>query len=288
MRQAMLDRSDSFHLEIHPTVASQTKSLRTMLSTHRDSRRIAVRKYPDELVLPVVGCGRAIVRFRKETDVVYLMNLISDSNYVPPDFASEVQNLAVYAVHNLRDEHVPNAHETLPEVVLAIQGIFPNLKRLYNVWLVVFQPKDEISDESITKYVHQYMVETYGQETGLEEDTRSLFCWPVSHIHPDFSMGKVRTRRSPEEMEGIGLEVWSMVQFWSKRRYRTYNKLRRLYLNLPSANAGDDQDSSNSYDDDDTDSDDFESEGDDDDDGTDSDEFESEGIDDDDVVELDG
>ncbi|KAG5959967.1 hypothetical protein E4U56_004693 [Claviceps arundinis] len=50
------------------TLASQTKSLRAMLSTHHESRSIAVRTYSDELALDM-GSRRAIFRFRKESDV---------------------------------------------------------------------------------------------------------------------------------------------------------------------------------------------------------------------------
>ncbi|KAG6282671.1 hypothetical protein E4U48_003506 [Claviceps purpurea] len=84
--------SDHFSLKTDPTLASQTRSLRAMLSTHRESRSIAVRIFPDELALDM-DSTRAIVRFRKESDVVFLMAFTLDVNYVP--FATQVQNLAV-------------------------------------------------------------------------------------------------------------------------------------------------------------------------------------------------
>ncbi|KAG6044173.1 hypothetical protein E4U39_003627 [Claviceps sp. Clav50 group G5] len=57
-----------YNVTPHPTLEYQTKTLRVMMSTHQESRTIALRKYPDKMGIETAS-GNAIIRFRKETDV---------------------------------------------------------------------------------------------------------------------------------------------------------------------------------------------------------------------------
>ncbi|KAG5931835.1 hypothetical protein E4U60_005743 [Claviceps pazoutovae] len=141
------DDYDTDFLTTSFTLASQTKSLRAMLSTHRESRSIAVRIFPDELALDV-GSRRAVVRFRKETDVVFLW---LDVNYIPPNFATQVQNLAIDAVQENYEENT-YYDETLWPVVPAVKGILPNLKRLYSLWPVVVCGTKTLGNWCVTEY----------------------------------------------------------------------------------------------------------------------------------------
>ncbi|KAG6227632.1 hypothetical protein E4U26_001584 [Claviceps purpurea] len=229
------------------TLASQTKSLRAMLSTHHESRSIAVRIYPDELALDM-GSRRAIFRFRKESDVV-LMNLLLDM-YIPPDFATQVQNLAIGRVWNYYDDEGGFFfNEDMVDVVPLLQGIFPNIKRLYNLWDVKADPTASVGHWCVTEYAHKYMFEIYEGETSIGEHMRFLYCWPDLDAHPDYARAKsskVEKLFTPEQEEEFGLETWSMLRFESDECFGIYDRMRRLYLNPHSANAGDDEDSPDS------------------------------------------
>ncbi|KAG6292155.1 hypothetical protein E4U45_007010 [Claviceps purpurea] len=234
--EAILDRLNQHSLAIDPTVISQTKSLRTVLSTHRESRSIAVRIFPDELALDMRS-RHAVVRFRKESDVVFLMELISDVNYIPPNFATEVQNLAVGAVQDFSEENI-YYNEKLLQIVPAVKGMFPNLKKLYGLWPVAVWSAENLGNWCVTEYVHKYMLESDHRETGMREDTKALYCWPDLDAHPDFARSKVPKLCSLEEMEEAGLEIWSMVMFQWESCFRAYDKIRRLYLESPFGQRG--------------------------------------------------
>ncbi|KAG6133212.1 hypothetical protein E4U47_002349 [Claviceps purpurea] len=237
--EAIRDRLDKYSLAIDPTVISQTKSLRAVFSTHRDSRSIAARVFPDALALDM-GSRRAIVRFRKEKDVVCMTDLISDVNYIPPNFATEVQNLAVEQVQDFSEENV-YYDETIMEVIPAIKGMFPNLKSLYGLWLVQVASGFKPADRWWRKFINEYTVETYDRETGIGKDTRSLFSWPDLDAHPQAAQWMVApTLCSFEEMEELGLNIWTMLKYEMDDSYPPFG------WNPLSANAGHAQGSSNS------------------------------------------
>ncbi|KAG6045257.1 hypothetical protein E4U17_000238 [Claviceps sp. LM77 group G4] len=235
--EAPTEPSEHWTLTTDRTLACQTKSLRAMLSTHRESRSIAVRIFPDELALDK-GSERAIVRFRKETDVIFLLNLWLDVNYVPPNFATQVQNLSIGAVRDYKGKNYYG--EALLQVVPAVKGILPNLKRLYSLWPMVISGTKDLGNWCATDYVHKYMLEPDYRETGFGGGTKSMFCWPDLDTHPDFARSEVLKPCSLEEMEEAGLEIWWMAMFQRESCFKAYDLMRWLYLNPHSANAGDD------------------------------------------------
>ncbi|KAG6124258.1 hypothetical protein E4U12_008412 [Claviceps purpurea] len=237
--EAPTEPSERLTLTTDRTLACQTKSLRAMLSTHHETRSIAVRIFPDELALDV-GSGRAIVRFRKETDVIFLLGIRLGVNFIPPNFATQVQNLSIGTVRDNNNNENNYYGEALLQVVPAIKSIFPNLKRLYSLWpIIVFGTKD-LGNWCATDYVHKYMLEPDYRETGMGQSMKCLFCWPDLDAHPDFARSEVPKLCSLEEMEEAGLEIWWMVMFQRESCFKAYDLMRWLYLNPHSANAGDD------------------------------------------------
>ncbi|KAG6125920.1 hypothetical protein E4U12_006884 [Claviceps purpurea] len=215
--EAIRDWLDKYSLAIDPTVISQTKSLRAVFSTHRDSRSIAARVFPNVLAL-YMRSRRAIVRYRKKKDV----------------------NLAVEQVQDFREENV-YYDETIMEVIPAIKGMFPNLKSLYGLWLVQVASGFEPADRWWRKFTNEYTVETYDRETGIGKDTRSLFSWPDLDAHPQAAQWMVApTLCSFEEMEELGLKIWTMLKYEMDDSYPPFG------WNPLSANAGHAQGSSNS------------------------------------------
>ncbi|KAG6172089.1 hypothetical protein E4U51_007832 [Claviceps purpurea] len=264
------DRRYNSSVSDHGALADQTRNLRAMLSTHRESRRIVVRKYPDELAMDAAP-GTSIVRFRKETDVIFLIELLTDVDYSVPDFGNEIENLAVGLVED-KLRYFDN--ETILKVLPAIKGLFPNLRRLFSHWPAMTQPTD-MEEWCVTEYVHSYMVKTYrGRAPDLGGRTDTLFCWPDLDAHPDFVRSLVPKMCSLEEMEETGVEFWPIVEFESETSMQMYSMMRRLYWNRYfTTNGGESPDSQDDYNNAD---------------GTDADQYRSEEIDHGEIIELDG
>ncbi|KAG6023827.1 hypothetical protein E4U19_004119 [Claviceps sp. Clav32 group G5] len=240
-----VDWQNDYSLPDYQALAEQTKTLRAVLSTHRESRSIAVRKYPDELVMDSAS-GAAIVRFRKETDVIFLMELLTDVDYSMPEFGNEIQNLAVGVVEDFSEERY-FYDGSLLKVLPALKGLFPNLRRLFSHWPSLTQPTD-MEEWCVTEHVHLYMVRTcYERESGVNELPSTLFCWPDLDAHLDFARSWVPQLCSLEEMEEAGVELWPIVEFESEMSMQLFDMMKRLYWNPPFRTHG--RDSPDSEDD---------------------------------------
>ncbi|KAG6285951.1 hypothetical protein E4U46_005331 [Claviceps purpurea] len=221
-----------------------TRNLRTTLSTHRESRSIAVRKYPDELVMGETP-GTSIVRFRKETDVIFLLELSTHVTYSVPDFGRIIQNLAVQTVEDSEEQH--EEEDWLLTALPALKGLFPNLRRLFS-----FQPTQRWfpsrGDWITHECVHWYMGATknyWEQESGFIKYTNILYCWPDLDTYPDLVRSLVPRICSLQTMDKAGVEFWPIVGFGSDISMRVYDMMSRKCW--PSS-AGDD--SSDAIDDD--------------------------------------
>ncbi|QPG98383.1 hypothetical protein C2857_007553 [Epichloe festucae Fl1] len=278
---AMMERPDHHSVKDHATLADQTEKLRAMLSTHRESRSIVVQKFPQELGMDA-GSGDAIVRFRKETDVIILQGLKAGKDYFLPDFSKEIQNIAVNPWELFFGGML---NGPVDEAIPAMKGIFRNLRRLYVHTPAESQTAGQIR-WCVTDYVHAYMVETYEKEPGLGEDTQSLFCWPDVDGHPDFAKYSIPKLFSRGKDVEVGVEMWPMVEFELEEGISQYNVLR-LLKDVPDLDDDDDDDDDDGsgyseveygdrHDDDGSEE------------GTDWDVYESEGIDDDDILESGG
>ncbi|KAG5958184.1 hypothetical protein E4U58_005465 [Claviceps cyperi] len=191
-------------------LAEQTKNLRAVLSTHRESRSIAVRKYPDELFMETAS-GASIIRFRKETDVIFLSELATEKEYFILECGSEIENLAVGVVDDYSEERYFQ-DDTLLQVVPRIKGLFPNLKRLFSRRPAPTRHTDT-EEWCATEHVYSYMTESHYKTT--------LFYWPNLDAHPDFARSSVPKLCSLEEMEEAGVELWPMVEFESWKPLQT-------------------------------------------------------------------
>ncbi|KAG5975683.1 hypothetical protein E4U56_003348 [Claviceps arundinis] len=195
----------------YEALAEQTKELRAVLSTHSESRSIALRKYPDELVLDQLdsASGAGIVRFRKETDVIFVSEVVIWEDCSMLEFGSEIENLAVGGVDDYSgDQYLRD--EALLQVVPGIKGLFPNLKRLFSHRSAPAKHND-IEKWCVAEHVHSYMIDS--------DDKTTLFYWPDLDAYPDFARSSVPELCSLEEMKEAGVELWPMVEFesWKPR-----------------------------------------------------------------------
>ncbi|KAG6221267.1 hypothetical protein E4U34_002165 [Claviceps purpurea] len=204
-----MDYNNTYSLPDKGALAEQTRNLRTVLSTHRESRSIAVRKYPDELLMET-AFRASIIRFRKETDVIFVSELATEKDYSFLDFGSEIENLAVGVVDDYSEERYFQDDKLL-QVVSGIKGLFPNLKRLFSRRPAPAKHKD-MEEWCVTEHVHSYTIESHYKTT--------LFYWPDLDAHADFVRSSVPKLCSLEEMEEAGVELWPLVEFESRKPMR--------------------------------------------------------------------
>ncbi|KAG6200413.1 hypothetical protein E4U10_002530 [Claviceps purpurea] len=205
----VMDYNNTYSLPDKGALAEQTRNLRTVLSTHRESRSIAVRKYPDELLMET-AFRASIIRFRKDTDVIFVSMLATEKDYSFLDFGSEIENLAVGIVDDYSEERYFQDDKLL-QVVPGIKGLFPNLKRLFSRRPAPAKHKD-MEEWCVTEHVHSYTIESHYKTT--------LLYWPDLDAYPDFVRSSVPKLCSLEEMEEAGVELWPMVEFESRKPMR--------------------------------------------------------------------
>ncbi|KAG5933529.1 hypothetical protein E4U60_004418 [Claviceps pazoutovae] len=267
----LLDPPNDLSAPHYRALADQTRTLRATLSTHRESRSIAWRKYPDELVINATS--GTIVRFRKETDVIFLMqSSVSADEFYFRAFGSKVENLALGIVEVSGDRCF--YEDALLYKLPAFKRLFPNLRRLFGHWPTLTLPT-ELEEWCLSESVHSYIVRTdCRRESGLGELKNTLFCWPDLDAYPDFARSSVTKLCSLEKMDKKGVELWPIVEFESETSLQMYDPdmMRRLYGDSYFTSYGKYNPSSE---------DDVSSV-----DGSDPDECNSEGIDDDEVKEL--
>ncbi|KAG6314362.1 hypothetical protein E4U22_005529 [Claviceps purpurea] len=242
-RSTMLGRPDQYSVTNHSTLAYQTKTLRAMLATHRESRSIAVRKYPDELVMDVVGklpdeltmdvgSGKAIVRFRKKTDVISLMDFETDRAYFLPDFSNQIENLAVKPMRDVTTQDFVWNNDAVVEAVPAIKAMFPNLKRLLSHCPAVFGPRI-IMEWCVTDQVHASVMEMDQPRNRLGEDTKTLFCWPDPDAHPSYTLSTAPRLCSLEKMVELGVEIWPIVEYIVHQSEKTVAYMTNGFYPIP-------------------------------------------------------
>ncbi|KAG5975685.1 hypothetical protein E4U56_003350 [Claviceps arundinis] len=213
------------------TMVDQTESLRIVLSTHSESRNLALRQYPDELAL-IAGVADGIIRFRKETDIISLRDWAPDvtsmtdwtprgkKKYFMPDFSDRIENLALEPIQ------IPY-RETIFDTAPLLRLTFPNLKRLFKHYPFL-EFVSSLKNWCFTNIAHAYVVETHKRANGKGLDSKFMFCWPDLDGFADFAkcLANKRLEVTPEKMKNGGLEVWPVVEFGSQEQINTYERMR--------------------------------------------------------------
>ncbi|KAI8661034.1 2EXR domain-containing protein [Fusarium keratoplasticum] len=287
-RHRVLDFSISYGTARHPDAASafvwtvrdgialddQTRTLRTVLAVHHESRAMATNAFPHSLSMDA-GAGDAVVRFNRDSDVVLINGLRSpEGNHVfhLPEFGSEIKNLALggwSSLEQIDGTAVSNflvKFDQLESFFVCLS--FANCRKSRMAWCT-------------SDLINRYHTQTFEREAGFGENLQWLYCWPDLRNHADFAKFQMQRDEDldnlPEPLDGLllrkGVKAWPMVVFEFERGLRRFEMLQTLGLNP------DDSDSEGS---------DEQSEDEDggDESGTDLDEYESDGIDDNEIVET--
>ncbi|KAG5975666.1 hypothetical protein E4U56_003330 [Claviceps arundinis] len=217
-------------LTTHSALAYQTKTLRAMQSTHHESRTIALRRYPNKLNFELGPYDTACIWFRKETDVVALLDDVPHLDlFYWPGFADEIENFAIRPVQDI-DDTLNTYSGNLLEEVAGLRNAMPNLKRLFSQWPAEFKPR-RYKDWCVSDNINKYLRETYKPENGLTYNTHSLFCWPDLDAHPIYTRSSVHRLCSDETMERMGVEVWPLVDFQWRKGLNMYDTMKRVHFN---------------------------------------------------------
>ena len=244
-------------------LSGQTETLRCLSSIHRETRKRALRRAPDELALNGHAYNAAL-RFHAARDVLAL-NVIQYSRPGPSwreQAGGPAQNIALK--FDVIDDDVP------------WRQIFPQLQIVYNLF-----EHDKFNDRWLRWCVTDLARKSYYEHI---EDTEPapltlpyIICFPDTDNHPDFlkySLGRLSTyglsHDGPDEIENAGLSLQPMIRFGCGAGYREYEMLEQS-RNLPLPELPNETPSERD-----------ESDG----DGDEPDEYESEGIDDDEIEEV--
>ncbi|KAM0424404.1 hypothetical protein ACHAPT_010324 [Fusarium lateritium] len=287
-RHRVLDFSISYGTARHPDSASafvwtvrdgialddQTRTLRTVLAVHHESRAMATNAFPHSLSMDA-GAGDAVVAFNRDSDVVLINGLGSpEGNHVFHllEFASEIKNLALSGWGSLDQIDGTAVSNFLVK--------FDQLESFF-VCLSSGQCRKSRMAWCTSDLINRYQTQTFEREPGFGENLQWLYCWPDLRNHADFA--KFQMQRDddwdnlPEPLDGLllrkGVKAWPMVVFEFERGLRRFEMLQTLGVNPDDSDSEGSDEQSEDEDGGDVS-------------GPDLDEYESDGIDDDEIVET--
>ncbi|KAI8947574.1 hypothetical protein F4801DRAFT_560265 [Xylaria longipes] len=201
------------------TLAQQTAPARVLLATHRESRHIALRYYPDVIQL---RRGQGEVRFNSANDII-LLRLPRDL-HVPADLGRWCSKIKYLAFDNGLESYPTPRH--LPALDHPPQG----LETIFYCFQASTLGK-RMLEWSVSESSRQFYVETFEEEPGLGEDYKALYCWPDTSLHTDFldRVGFDYMLNFPA-MPSIGsIPVWPMAQYSFDDGLVLHQKAKRYY-----------------------------------------------------------
>ena len=210
-----------------PLLEQQTRPARTMMAVHQESRRLALKAFPDTLFF---RRRKQFVRFNAKRDIVFLDSvetIFEDQDTVPKirGFSEHIRHLAI-------DSMVLNERGRLlaPNVLAA----FENLETVYYTTEPT-EHKPEHLRWCASRLVKHYHLSTFEQQLGLGEDADHLYCWPDVENHLSFAENEIPLDGMAENLlkDGTdvkdaqvpGLKIWPMVTFLWESDMRRFDRL---------------------------------------------------------------
>ncbi|TEA15701.1 hypothetical protein C8034_v002213 [Colletotrichum sidae] len=154
---------------------NQIRAVDVMLAVHHESREIALRAFPDTLV---IRQGRRIIHFNKHRDVVQINGFRRPwtHNSSIKGFSENIHNVALEV-----------AHDELIEEAFALLKNLPNLK---NVYPIERHNKRRIPHRlrwCASDQIHRYEILQFQKEFNVGEDLHFIYCWPDYQRHREFA-----------------------------------------------------------------------------------------------------
>lgn len=232
------------------SLAEQTAPARGMLATHRESRAIALKSYPDTLNLYRRG---GILRYNSATDVINFGGRCTVGSALLETVMSLIKNPSHLAFSNLSERLLSSATEPPPNTASKLKSIY--LTR--DSYLHPKRAQKWCVSDSVHCFDRQWAEES--EIPDVYNVVSQRFCWPNLQKHREFAKQSVHPRVFC--IPG-GFEVWPLIEFiWEDG----LNRYRKIEAAVSTGGEGGDKWLS-----------DTESE----DESTTEDEYESEGIDD--------
>jgi hypothetical protein len=259
------------------TLDEQTTPARAILATHRESRALALRFYPDEARFRK---GHSLIRCRKETDIILLQGYSAD--YSDCDWATQIPLFAgvKHVAFTASPSFIhPQALSDLGSGAYPIFKSLPDLHMIYYCLDAASQTAQSLgwytTDAALKFHVHTH---EEGESGVGEASVEFLYCWPNPAINRASIEDVIPC--SPVLQLADGHEVWPMMRFTFDDGMKRYDRICKAYV---AEGEWDDNYSSASHDSSEPSSDENEYESEGIDDGT-TEESESASNDDDDMV----
>ncbi|OTA92186.1 hypothetical protein M434DRAFT_396628 [Hypoxylon sp. CO27-5] len=194
------------------SLAEQTAPARTMLATHRESRALALKCYPDTLDL---YSGSGILRYHNARDVLNF-----DSRYTPDSALLEalmslIGNSSHLAFSNLCHELIDSSTDEPPDAARKLRSIY--------ITCDSFSCPKEKLQWCVSSSVHCFDKE-WTEETipGIPSVITERFCWPNLENHRAFAKKTVYPRAFYVAGD---FEVWPMFFFNDRDGLDRYRKI---------------------------------------------------------------
>ncbi|KAI0458252.1 hypothetical protein F5B21DRAFT_460334 [Xylaria acuta] len=200
------------------TLAQQTAPARTLLATHRESRRIALPYYPDTIQL---RRGLGEVRFNSANDIILLR--------LPQNLGSDLHDLGCSKIKYLAIDNGLESYPN-PDRFPALDNPPQGLEAIFYCFEAAALGH-RILDWSVSESSKQFYVETFEERPGLSEDFKALYCWPDTSLHTDFfdQVGLEYMVEFPEMPPVDSIPVWPMAQYSFDNGLVLYQKAKHYY-----------------------------------------------------------
>ncbi|TDZ32440.1 hypothetical protein C8035_v012299 [Colletotrichum spinosum] len=158
---------------------NQIRPVDVMLAVHHESREIALRAFPDTLV---IRQGRRIIHFNKQRDVVQINGFRRPwtHNSSIKGFSENIHNVALEV-----------AHDELIEEAFALLKNLPNLKNVYPIERHNKRRFPHRLRWCASDQIHRYEILQLQKEFNIGEDLHFIYCWPDYQKHGEFAEANV-------------------------------------------------------------------------------------------------
>ncbi|KAL2192343.1 hypothetical protein P885DRAFT_82304 [Corynascus similis CBS 632.67] len=210
-----------------PFLEQQTRSTRSLLAIHRETRELVLKALPDTLHFGSHG----VIRFNSANDIVFLdclENVAMDLDPVTDlvGFAEHIRHLAVE----------PAVVSDIKNQPSALSAAFKNLETVY----YLSSPAEHNPRHlrwCTSDMIKHYSVTTFEEEPGLGEDGQHMYCWPDLKNHLAFAEREIPLDALADDLSTVGLlpdikgatfkdtPIWPIVRFLLDSDMRRYDDL---------------------------------------------------------------